>query len=70
MPAVLIRQLANLHKVAYAIGPGSERDVILKHAEMILRSGEGSVTEPADRRDVQVTYDALIASLRLEPTPD
>jgi uncharacterized membrane protein len=70
MPAVLIRQLANLHKVAYAIGPGSERDVILKHAEMILRSCEGSVTEPADRRDVQVTYDALIAHLRLEPAPD
>jgi uncharacterized membrane protein len=70
MPAVLIRQLANLHKVALAIEAGPGREIVLKHAEMILRVGEESVTEPADRRDLQVTYDALIAHLRLEPARD
>jgi len=70
MPAVLIRQLANLYKVALAIEAGPGREIVVKHAELILRVGEESVTEPADRRDLQVTYDALIAHLRLEPARD
>lgn len=59
MPAVLIRQLENLAKVAIALGDGRERGIIGLEAEMILRASEESVPEPADRRDVLASYEAL-----------
>jgi uncharacterized membrane protein len=64
MPAVLIRQLENLHKVAFALGQEEDRDLILEHAGLILRASEESVSEPSDRRDVQMAYDELMAELR------
>jgi uncharacterized membrane protein len=64
MPAVLIRQLENLHKVAFALADEGDRNVIAEHAAMILRAGEESVPEPRDRRDVQIAHDALLAELR------
>jgi uncharacterized membrane protein len=63
MPAVLIRQLENLQKVAVAVGPGAERGFLARHAEMILRSSEGSVPEPEDRHDVQVAYEGVMTEL-------
>src|SRR5438874_1627705 len=59
MPAVLIRQLENLAKVAVALGDGRERGILGHEAEMILRASEESVSEPADRRDVLAAYEAL-----------
>lgn len=59
MPAVLIRQLENLAKVAVALGDGRERGAIGHEAEMILRASEESVPELADRRDVVAAYEAL-----------
>jgi uncharacterized membrane protein len=59
MPAVLIRQLENLTKVAIALGDGRERAIVGLEAEMILRASEESVPEPADRRDVLAAYEAL-----------
>ena len=59
MPAVLIRQLENLSKVAVALGDGRETGIIGHEAEMILRASEESVPEPADRRDVLAAYEAL-----------
>jgi uncharacterized membrane protein len=64
MPAVLIRQLETLRKVSRAMGVvAGEREVIITHADMILRASEESVTEPSDRRDVQVVHDVLAAEL-------
>jgi uncharacterized membrane protein len=69
MPAVLIRQLQMLRKVALAIGPGVARDPIARHAEMILRASEESISEPLDVADVQLSYDALMAELRTASAP-
>jgi uncharacterized membrane protein len=71
MPAVLIRQLENLAKVAVALGDGRERGILGHEAEMILRASEESVPEPADRRDVLVAYEALETLLGgiLDPPP-
>jgi len=59
MPAVLIRQLENLSKVAVALGDGRETGIIGHEAEMILRASEESGPEPADGRDVLAAYEAL-----------
>jgi uncharacterized membrane protein len=63
MPAVLIRQLENLQKVAFAIGSRGDRRAVAAHAEMILRASEESVQDPSDRDDVRSVYDALRAEL-------
>jgi uncharacterized membrane protein len=60
MPAVMIRQLDALTRVmAYTTTP-EQRRVLLDQAEMILRSCEESIPEPADRADVQRRYDTLV----------
>ena len=59
MPAVLIRQLENLHKVALSMGAGADRDVLMRHAASILRVSEETVQDPSDRGDVRAAYDAL-----------
>jgi uncharacterized membrane protein len=64
MPAVLIRQLENLHKVAFALGEEGDRAIIREHAEMILRASEQSVPEAHDRDDVKVAYDELMDELQ------
>ncbi len=61
MPAVLIRQLDNLQKVMGAACTPGQREVILHHAEMILRASEESVPEESDRRDVRAAYDSIVA---------
>ena len=63
MPAVLIRQLENLHKVASALPTTDGTDVIARHAEMILRASEDSVSEPGDRADVQAAFDSLTLAI-------
>ena len=70
MPAVLIRQLENLLKVAVALGPAADRDFLLRHADMLLRSSDESVPEPSDRHDVRVAYDGVMTELRRVPAPD
>jgi uncharacterized membrane protein len=64
IPAVLIRQLENLHKVAFALGEEGDRAIIREHAEMILRASEHSVPEAHDRDDVKVAYDELMDELQ------
>ena len=63
MPAVLIRQLQNLQKVAFAIGAEGDRRAVTTHAQMILRASEESVPDPSDRDDVRSVYDTLTAEL-------
>jgi uncharacterized membrane protein len=62
MPAVMIRQLDALTKIAAYTTTSAHRDVLLQQAGMILRSSELSVPEPFDRADVQRRYDALVSA--------
>jgi uncharacterized membrane protein len=61
MPAVYIRQLQNLEKIAEYAGSSDQRAILTGHADMILRAGEESVTEKNDREDIQAAYAAMIA---------
>jgi uncharacterized membrane protein len=67
MPAVYIRQLENFSKLMVAARTAEQRDIVLRHADMILHASEETVQEAADRRDVQAAYDALVAPLPLHP---
>jgi uncharacterized membrane protein len=62
MPAVLIRQLENLEKVTESARTPGQREILLHHADLILRTSEESVPEEADRRDVRRAYDAVVAA--------
>ncbi len=64
MPAVLIRQLDALTKIAEYTTTPTQRDILLRQGEMILRSNEETVSEPMDRADVQRRYDALVGVAR------
>ena len=62
MPAVLIRQLEGLARVAEHTASEEHRVVLLEQAETILRSSEESIPEPGDRADVRRRYDAVLAA--------
>jgi len=65
MPAVLIRQLENLSKIAMAVGDDQDaHEVLVLHAEMILRSSNESVAEPSDRADVQAAHDSFVLRVK------
>jgi uncharacterized membrane protein len=61
MPAVMIRQLDALARIMEYTSTLAQRDVLLEHGQMILRSCEDSVSEPLDRVDVQHRYDTLLS---------
>jgi uncharacterized membrane protein len=63
MPAVMIRQLQSLQRVAIVVQDDGKRLVVKGHGELILRSSEASIAEPSDLRDVRQAYDALVDSL-------
>src|SRR5262249_55263995 len=60
MPAILIRQLENLHKVMSVVSTPGQREIVLHHAQMELTASEESVSEDSDRNDVRSAYDALL----------
>ncbi len=60
MPAVMIRQLDGLAKVAARTRTPQQRELLLEQAAMILRSSEESVPEPEDRADVRRRYEAVL----------
>ena len=59
MPAVLIRQLENLDRVARALGDDPPSAAVARQAEMMLRASEESIPEESDRADVRAAYDVL-----------
>jgi uncharacterized membrane protein len=63
MPAVLIRQLENLEKVAVAVGAQRDLGVVREEAEMVVRASDESVPEVSDRRDVRAAFESLRARL-------
>jgi uncharacterized membrane protein len=64
MPAVMIRQLDALAKVMAYTSTPEQRQVLIEQADMILRSGEESVPEAADRADVRQRYDAVLSAVQ------
>jgi uncharacterized membrane protein len=62
MPAVMIRQLDGLAKIAAYTTSEEQRQVLLEQAAMILRASEESVPEAADRADVRRHYDYMRAA--------
>lgn len=63
MPAVNIRQLDNLAKIAEYTSADEQRSVLERQARMILRSAQEAVPEPDDRRDVEEAHDAFVRAL-------
>jgi uncharacterized membrane protein len=64
MPAVFIRQLENLDRVACVLGDGRSSAAVARQAEMMLRASEESIPEGSDRADVRAAYDMLQQHLR------
>jgi len=64
MPAVLIRQLENLQRIASSLREGQGCQAIVRQAHMIMRNAEESIPEASDQADVRVAYDALVADVR------
>jgi uncharacterized membrane protein len=62
MPAVLIRQLDALAKIVDHTTTERQRTLLLTQAAMLLRASEESISEPADRADVQREYDHVVTS--------
>jgi uncharacterized membrane protein len=61
MPAILIHLLETLQKVMAVTSTPGQREMLLHHARMVLRSSEQSVSDEADRNDVRAAYDGLLA---------
>jgi uncharacterized membrane protein len=64
MPAVYIRELQNLEKILQYVVGDEQRDVVVSHADMILRASEESVAEHNDRLDVQAAYELVVVPAR------
>jgi len=62
MPAVMIRQLDALGKIAAYARTDEQRAVLRAQAGMLWRSTEDNVSEPCDRADVRRSYDAFVSS--------
>jgi uncharacterized membrane protein len=65
MPAVMIRQLDGLTRIMVLTSTAERRTVLMEQADMIVRSAEESVPDPADRADVRNAYDALLGAARV-----
>jgi uncharacterized membrane protein len=63
MPAVMIRQLDALAKIADHTTTEEQRELILKQALMIRTACQQSVPEPSDRADVIRAYERVLAAV-------
>jgi uncharacterized membrane protein len=59
MPAVMIRQLDGLTRIAILTDEPERRAVLLEQGQMIMRSAEDSVAERQDRTDVRHAFEQL-----------
>jgi uncharacterized membrane protein len=64
MPAVLIRLLDNISVVAISTLSRSQRDVLMRQAEMVMTSANESVSDSNDLADVRLRYDRAVLALR------
>jgi uncharacterized membrane protein len=63
MPAVNIRQLETLARIAEHTIDDAQRDAIVEQAKMIRRSSEEAVAEPRDRLDIDRAYDLVTTTI-------
>jgi uncharacterized membrane protein len=66
MPAVMIRQLDALAKIAQFVTDDDGRAPLREQADMILVSSEESVPAAPDRDDVRRRYDAFLAAIAFD----
>ena len=59
MPAVMIRMIDSLGTIGYETSSPEHRRVLLRQADAILRSAEGSVHEPNDLEDIRARHGRL-----------
>jgi uncharacterized membrane protein len=64
MPAVIIRLLDSLSSVALRTVTPEQRHVLIRQAEMILRSAETSVPEENDLEDIRLRYQRMVSVAR------
>jgi uncharacterized membrane protein len=64
MPAVVIRMLDALTHVAESTSGSSQRRVLVRQAEMIMRGAEVDIPEPNDLADIERRFDTLIRTCR------
>jgi uncharacterized membrane protein len=62
MPAVAIRQLASAGRVMEYAFTDSQRAVLLRQAEMIMRASDESVPELQDLKDIRARYQEILRS--------
>lgn len=60
MPAVIIRMLDSLSSVAFRTVTPEQRDVLIRQAEMILRSAEVSVSERDDLEEIRIRHRHMV----------
>jgi uncharacterized membrane protein len=60
---VLIRLLEKIGQLATMTRTDRQRDVLLRHAEMIAEAGRRSLDEPSDQADLQDRLEAVRAAL-------
>jgi uncharacterized membrane protein len=62
MPAVMIRQLDALARIMERTATGTDRQILLDQAAMIVRLSEATVDEPCDRADIDRAYEAVLSA--------
>jgi uncharacterized membrane protein len=63
MPAVFIRQLENLSKVALATHVAAHLEAVAQQGGLVLAAGERTVEEASDRSDIRAAHDSLSRKL-------
>jgi uncharacterized membrane protein len=64
MPAVLIRLLDNISVVAISTVSEPQRNVLIRQAEMVMKSADESVRDENDLADVRTRYDRALVALQ------
>ncbi|HEV3308961.1 MAG TPA: DUF2254 domain-containing protein [Chloroflexota bacterium] len=62
VPAIQIRQLENFAKLFAATQTAEQRDIVRKHARLVLAAAEETVKDPTDLQDVRAAYEGVAAS--------
>jgi uncharacterized membrane protein len=63
MPAIMIRQLEALARIAEFTSSDDQRRALTRQAHMLLRSSEDAIPELNDRLDVKARYDAVASAI-------
>ena len=64
MPAVIIRMLDSLSSVAFSTVTPEQRAVLIRQADMILRSAERSVPEADDLEEIRIRHRRMVSLAR------